>query len=59
MKKFRKRHRRSRTQQGTGRHAWTIGLRLGYWPCLKGPFVVVEIATHRFDFWYGLPSYEA
>lgn len=50
-------NRRSRTSDD-GRHAWAFGMRVGYWPCLKGPFVNIEFAIWRIDIWYGLPSFE-
>lgn len=33
------------------------GARVGYWPCLRAPFIEVSIGKHRFAVWYGLPSY--
>lgn len=51
-------HRRSNTAPDSGNHAQSIGLRMGYWPCHKGPFVSVEFLTHRWDIWYGTPSTE-
>lgn len=56
MKRLRVQHRRSRTSP-TGKHAVSVGVRFGYWPCLGGPFVVVDLWTHRIDIWYGRPSY--
>lgn len=50
-------NRRSLTSE-TGKHAWSFGIRAGYWPCLKAPFVNIEFATWRIDMWHGLPSKE-
>lgn len=51
-------HRRSK-QSPQNRHAQSFGVRVGYWPCLKAPFVSLDIASHRWDIWHGLPSYVA
>lgn len=51
-------HNRTR-QSPDGRHAQTLGLRIGYWPCLSGPYISVEIGSHRLDLWYGTASYKA
>lgn len=36
----------------------SFGFRLGYWPCLKAPYVQIVFAGYRCDFWWGLPSYK-
>lgn len=51
-------HRRSATKPGTERHAQTIGLRVGYWPCLRAPFITIDFGSHRLDIWHGLPGYK-
>jgi hypothetical protein len=48
--------RRSR-QSKTGRHAQSLGLRLGYWPCLGAPFIGVDVGSWRVEVWWGLPGY--
>jgi hypothetical protein len=58
MRALRWRHKRSKTRPDDQRHAQTLGLRLGYWPCLRAPYVSVEVGSHRWDLWWGLPSYE-
>ena len=35
----------------------SFGFRIGYWPCLKAPYIQIVFAGWRCDFWYGLPSY--
>jgi hypothetical protein len=40
-----------------GRHAVGVGARLGFWPCLGGPYVQVSLGTRRYELWYGRPSY--
>lgn len=49
--------RRSRQSKG-GRYAQSIGVRLGYWPCLKAPFVALDLGSVRVDIWFGLPGYK-
>lgn len=44
-------------RSSSGRHAYALGLRVGYWPCLGGPFIQMAIATKRLDLWFGRPSY--
>lgn len=56
MKRVRVQHARSRVDS-RGRHAVGLGLRIGYWPCLGGPFVSITFASHRVDVWFGRPSY--
>lgn len=47
----------SRTRQSPeGELALEFGLKIGYWPCLKGPFVSIAFGYRRLDLWYGLPS---
>lgn len=41
------------------RHVQSIGIKVGYWPCLLGPFLTVWISRWRIDLWCGLPSYAA
>lgn len=56
MRRFRYQlERTKRSPQGT--HAHGYGLRVGYWPCLKAPYVQVALAIWRLDVWHGLPSY--
>ena len=40
-----------------GRYTLAYGLRLGYWPCLKAPYIQVAFHRWRFELWFGLPSY--
>lgn len=32
----------------------SIGVRMGYWPCVRGPFVQVNIGRYYRSWWYGL-----
>jgi hypothetical protein len=45
------------SRRGVAGQAIGYGLKVGYWPCLKAPFV--QLALHRWivDVWFGLPSY--
>jgi hypothetical protein len=40
-----------------GANQLALGLRVGYWPCLRGPYVQVVFACWRFEAWFGLPGY--
>ncbi len=42
-----------------GRRVISFGLRVGWWPCLQGPFVSLSIGRVSLDLWYGLPSYRS
>lgn len=48
---------RTRRDIYTTRRSQALGARVGYWPCLGGPFVQVAVGSFRFDAWYGRPSY--
>jgi len=37
---------------------YTISVKVGYWPCLKAPFIQFTFWRCRMDIWYGLPSYK-
>ena len=34
-----------------------LGARIGYWPCLKAPYVQASFFLWRIEVWYGYPSY--
>lgn len=34
-----------------GRTTWAVGLRLGFWPCLKAPFIQVTLGHRIASFW--------
>lgn len=42
----------------TGRTSLGLGLRVGWWPCLKAPYIQVAAFWWRIDLWHGLPSYK-
>ena len=53
MSKFRKQVRLS-AKSRDGRHALSFGMRFGYWPCLKAPFVQLAVGPYLVDLWFGL-----
>jgi hypothetical protein len=44
--------------RGDAGYAVGYGLKFGYWPCLRAPFVQVSFNRWVFEIWYGLPSYK-
>jgi hypothetical protein len=42
---------------GAAGYALGYGLRVGYWPCLRGVYVQVALHRWRIEIWSGLPSY--
>jgi len=46
------------SKERDGRFALGYGLRVGYWPCLKAPFLQVAFYRWRVEVWHGLPSYQ-
>jgi hypothetical protein len=49
--------RKSKTND-KGQHAVNLGVKIGYWPCLKAVFISVTVAHCVLDFWYGDESYK-
>lgn len=48
----------SRTKTSpAGKHALGFGVRVGYWPCLRAPYVQLAFGSRRYALWYGDPSY--
>lgn len=48
----------SRTKtRDDGAYVQAIGVRIGYWPCLRAPFVSVNVGNRIVDLWWGLDSY--
>ena len=41
-----------------GNPGFSIGLRLGYWPCLKAPYIQLSFLLWRLSLWFGLESYK-
>lgn len=31
----------------------SYGFRFGYWPCVDGPFLQINLGTYYRSFWYG------
>lgn len=40
-----------------GQHAQSIGIAVGYWPCVGGPYVRVQLGSYTFDVWYGTAGF--
>lgn len=40
-----------------GRHVWSLGAKVGYWPCLRAPFASLLVGNRIIDLWWGLESY--
>lgn len=38
------------------REVWSLGVRFGYWPCVKGPFIQINFGHYYRSFWFGLPE---
>ena len=41
-----------------GVRVFAIGVRVGYWPCLKAPFITLSLGVKHLDLWCGYPSYQ-
>jgi hypothetical protein len=40
-----------------GKYVLGYGLRVGYWPCLKAPYVQIAFHRWRVEIWHGEPSH--
>lgn len=58
MRRLRTKLQRNR-RSDSGVTALGFGVRIGYWPCLKAPYVQFAVAFWRLDVWHGLPSYRS
>lgn len=43
---------------GVRRTAIGFGVKVGYWPCLRAPYIEIAFGTKRYGWWYGLPTYK-
>lgn len=48
--------RRTTARSPKGVYVSRFGLSVGYWPCLRAPFVQLSLGSRHFELWYGLPS---
>lgn len=48
---------RRQQQRSDGKHVLGFGLRAGYWPCLRAPFVRLDFAHYIFEVWVGYRSH--
>ncbi len=39
-----------------GRPQYALGLRLGYWPCVGGPYLQVALGPWSVSVWFGLAA---
>ena len=49
---------RRNASDARGRTSVGLGGRFGWWPCLDGPYLQVEVWKWNWSLWYGLPSLE-
>ena len=49
---------RETSKKPNGPHVQQLGVRVGYWPCLRAPFVQVAFGHFMYELWYGEPSYK-
>lgn len=49
--------RRTNVRPSDGKHAQSFGARVGYWPCLRAPFVSFYVGSRVFEVWIGWGSY--
>ena len=35
---------------------WAVGIRMGYWPCMKAYYFQVAFGVRRISVWYGGPE---
>jgi hypothetical protein len=47
------------TPHGEAGSALNYGLRVGYWPCLRAPFIQIAIHKWLVELWFGYPSYKS
>ncbi len=55
MRQFHYKHRLTNTGPH-GQHAIALGLRAGYWPCLRAVFVQAAVGKHTISIWWGDPE---
>lgn len=49
-------HRRTR-RSPAGRHAFGLGISIGWWPCYSSPYLKLDVGTHKIAVWTGGESY--
>lgn len=40
-------------ESATGRPTWALGGRVGYWPCVQGPFLQLTAGRKHLSVWWG------
>ncbi len=48
---------RGQRQRSDGRRVWSMGARLGYWPCLQAPFIRVDVGPFIIEACVGRRGY--
>jgi cytochrome c biogenesis protein CcdA len=56
MRRLRFGHRLTVTN-GRGAHVLMLRFGIGWWPCLRAPFIQITFGIHQLETWYGPPSY--
>ena len=49
---------RNTARSEDGRSVIRLGVCVGYWPCLRAPFLQVGLGRVTLDIWFGMPSYK-
>lgn len=44
---------------GSKLEARSYGVKVGYWPCFRAPYIEIAWDTRRYAAWYGYAGYEA
>lgn len=44
---------RSKVIDGVRRYAIGYGIKVGYWPCYRAPYVLIAVGRRRLTLWYG------
>lgn len=55
LKRFRVCCRRLKSAPDGGRQ-YAVGLRVGYWPCVRGPYAQLALGPWSVSAWFGLPG---
>lgn len=57
VKRLRCAVRRSRMSP-KGHHAQNFGFAFGFWPCVGGPYLRVQLSSWTVEVWYGVAGYK-
>ena len=45
-------------EDGSMLRARSFGVKIGYWPCFRAPFIEIAWNTKRYAMWYGYSGYD-